>query len=52
MEPIFSLDTVSVVKNKKIEFLPKCESSFGINTWNLELRNNDSVIQRWGGNNI
>jgi len=49
IEPIFSMDTVSVLRNKQIVFVPKVESSFGINNWKLEVSNSDTVLQTWSG---
>ena len=49
IEPIFSMDTVSVLRNEKIYFYPKAESSFGIKNWKLEISNADTVIKTWNG---
>jgi outer membrane protein OmpA-like peptidoglycan-associated protein len=45
IEPILSMDTVSVLRNEKIVFKPTVESSFGIKNWNLEVKTADSIIK-------
>ena len=49
IEPILSFDTVSVLRNERINFYPIAESSFGIKDWKLEVRNTDSVVISWAG---
>lgn len=51
IESILVFDTLKVIQDLEISFIPKIESTFGIKEWDFKILENNNEIAKWTGKN-